>query len=104
MITAVDTNVLIDVLQGADFATASRGRLREASAAGAVVISDVVYTELASFVPSDADLQRFVAGTQIRVEASDSRALRIAGRAWRLYRLRRRDALSCPECGTEQRV
>ena len=49
MITAVDTNVLLDVFIPDDqFGGQSRERLRVAHDAGAILVSDIVYAELAA--------------------------------------------------------
>lgn len=53
MITAVDTNVLLDILRGDErHGPESRERLKMAYDAGAVVICDIVYAEL---VPAFGD-------------------------------------------------
>ena len=75
--------------------------LAEALRAGAVVISDPVYAELAVHFPEHEDLDRFLADTGLRLEASKAEALYRAGRAWSEY-LRRRPALTCPQCGATQ--
>ncbi len=47
MITAVDTNVLLDILHGDELhGPESRERLKAAYDAGAVVVCDIVYAEL----------------------------------------------------------
>lgn len=50
MITAVDTNVLLDVLiPNARYARASKHALEDALAQGVLIIGEVVYAELASW-------------------------------------------------------
>ena len=52
MITAVDTNVLLDVLiPNAPHGDESERALADALRAGAVVVSDPVYAELAAHFP-----------------------------------------------------
>ena len=47
MITAIDTNILLDVLvPNEDFYEASANSLQEAAGEGSLVISDIVYAEL----------------------------------------------------------
>ena len=76
MITAVDTNVLLDVLiPGAPHGDASERALAEALRAGAVVISDPVYAELAVHFPEQGRLDRFLADTGLRLEPSKAEAL-----------------------------
>ena len=104
MITAVDTNILLDVLiPGAPHGDESEGALAEAVRAGAVVISDPVYAELAVHFPQQEKLDRFLADTGLRLESSNAEALYRAGRAWSEYR-RRRPALACRQCGATQDV
>ena len=105
MITAVDTNVLLDVLiPDAPNGDESERALAEAVRAGAVVISELVYAELAAHFPDRADLDRFLADTGIRLEPCVTEALHRAGRAWSEYLRRRRAALACPQCGAAQDV
>lgn len=103
MITAVDTNVLLDIL----VPNAPRGResertLAEALRAGAVVISEAVYTELASHFSDQGTLDHFLADTGLRLEHSQLQALSLAGQAWRRYARRRPAVLACPQCGAPQ--
>jgi len=102
MITAVDTNILLDVLiPDAPHADESEGALAQALRAGAVVISGPVYAELAVHFPQQERLDRFLADTGLRLQPSNADALYRAGSAWSEY-LRRRPALACPQCGARQ--
>jgi predicted nucleic acid-binding protein len=104
MITAVDTNVLLDVLiPDAPRGEESERALADAVGAGALVISEPVYAELAVHFPDRVDLDRFLADTSIRLEPSGAEALHRAGSAWREY-LRRRPAVACPQCGAVQEL
>lgn len=103
MITAVDTNVLLDILiPNARYARASKRMLEEALAQGALVISEVVHAELASQFPTMQELERFLADTQIRLVNSSPEALQRAGEAWKAYAKARGARLRCPSCGKEQ--
>jgi len=105
MITAVDTNVLLDVLiPDAPHGDESERALAEAVQAGAVLISEPVYAELAAHFADKADLDGFLAGTGIRLEPSGDDALHRAGRAWTEYLRRRPTQLSCPQCSALQDV
>jgi predicted nucleic acid-binding protein len=105
MITAVDTNILLDILiPNAKYAKASKQLLDEALAQGALVICEVVYAELASQFPTKQELKRFLADTKIRLESSPPEALQRAGEAWKAYLKARGDQLRCPTCGTRQRI
>lgn len=59
MITAVDTNVLLDILvPNAPHREESERTLAEALRAGAVIISEAVYAELAAHFRDQADLPK----------------------------------------------
>jgi hypothetical protein len=104
MITAVDTNILLDILiPGAPHGDESELALAEALRAGAVVISDPVYAELAVHFAEQEKLDRFLADTGLRLEPSNADVLYRAGTAWSEY-LRRRPALACPQCGVTQEL
>ena len=76
MITSVDTNVLLDVLiPDAPRGDASESAPAEALRAGAVVISELVYAELAVHFADSVDLHRFLRDTGIRLEPSGGEAL-----------------------------
>jgi predicted nucleic acid-binding protein len=103
MITAVDTNVLFDLL----IPLAPRGEMSEraltdAARAGALVVSEPVYSELAAFFPGREQLEQFLNDTRIRFDPSGSPTLYEAGRAWRQYRERRPAGLICSRCGQSQ--
>ena len=103
MISALDTNVLLDLLiPGASHADASAFRLTEAAREGAVVISEAVYAELAGRFEQSADMERFVDDTGIRLMPSSRETLQHAGSAWRSYARRRQRSLTCPSCGAAQ--
>ncbi len=104
MITAVDTNILLDVLiPDAPHGDESERALAEAVRAGAVAISHPVYAELAVHFPEQEHLDRFLADTGLRLEPSNADALHRAGRAWSEY-IRRQPALACPQCGARQEL
>ncbi len=105
MITAVDTNILLDVLvPGEPHVESSMKALSESLRAGPIVISEPVYAELAGRFPAREELDRFLEDTGIRPQPSSAEALYLAGRAWREYLRRRPDSLLCPSCGTSQDV
>ncbi len=105
MITAVDTNVLLDVLiPGAPHGDESDRALAEAVRAGALLISEPVYAELAAHFGDKADLDRFLTDTGIRLEPSGAEALYRVGRGWSDYLRRRPAHPSCPQCGATQDI
>ena len=105
MITAVDTNVLLDLLiPGADQGEASEQALTRAFQAGAVVISEAVYAELAAQFQNREALDLFLNDTGIRLDPSGPESLYLTGRAWRDYARRRPAGFVCASCGAEQSV
>jgi predicted nucleic acid-binding protein len=87
VITAVDTNVLLDVL-GADetYGPRSREALERSLQEGALVVSDAVWAETtAAFPDPDAAVGAF-AGLGAAFSAPTQEAATRAGTAWRLYR------------------
>jgi predicted nucleic acid-binding protein len=105
MITAVDTNVLLDLLiPGAPQSASSEQALSNALRLGALIISEMVYAELAARFPVRAELDDFLAETRLRLDPSNAEALYQGGRAWTAYVRRRPNAIECPRCGTQQRV
>ena len=88
MITAVDTNVLIDVL-GADprFGPGSRSSLRASLNDGVVIACSVVWAEvIAAFRDPDATEAALMRFPVVYADLNQSAASR-AGLAWRAYRV-----------------
>ena len=87
MITAVDTNVLLDVLlPDNEHGRGSRERLRDASDAGEVVICEVVYAELVPSFPNRESLDLTLQNFDILLSPIDSAVAYDAGRRWKRYR------------------
>lgn len=88
MITAVDTNVFLDVLVP-DFAfcDASAQAIEDSLTAGSVVICDFVYAELCVHFATQRDCDRFLEENAVGVENVLREAHFLASRAWRKYRL-----------------
>jgi len=105
VITAVDTNVFLDILiPDAQHADRSQQALDRALSDGALVICEVVYAELASQFPEPEELDQFMKDTHIRLESSLPRALIRAATTWKRYLESRGAYLNCPACGERQRV
>ena len=87
MITAVDTNVLLDILIPSDrHGPQSKERLAAAYDAGAIIVSDIVYAEL---VPSSRDraaLDGALLELGIVLSPVDSSIAYEAGLRWKRYR------------------
>jgi predicted nucleic acid-binding protein len=89
MITAIDTNILLDVLlPNENFCDDSVGALEDAATAGSLVVCDLVYAELCIHFSWQRECDAFLAGNEIRVEALSREAHFLASRAWRTYRKR----------------
>src|ERR1700722_17775189 len=87
MITAIDTNVLLDVLvPNEKFCDASVLALEHAASDGSLVICDLVYAELCIHFNTQGECDRFLHGSEIRVEALSNKAHFLASRVWRAYR------------------
>ena len=87
MTTAIDTNILLDILvPNENFYEASANALQHAADNGTLVISDIVYAELCIHFEAQRECDAFLEGTEIRVQALGREALFLASRAWRTYR------------------
>ena len=92
MITAVDTNVLIDVFfPDPRFGPVSRDRLQLASREGALVICEVVYAEVAGLFSERSQLDEVLGETGIELKPSSPQVLWKAGQLWRRSRQGRTD-------------
>jgi hypothetical protein len=87
MITAIDTNVLLDILvPDPEYFERSLEALEEAANTGSLVVCDLVYAELCVHFPHQADCDQFLQQNDIRVEALTREASFLASRLWRTYR------------------
>lgn len=101
MISAVDTNVLLDVL-GADpdCYAASLRALEDGQKRGRLIIGDIVYAELAVHFPSIQRLDSFLDETRIDLVPTTREALAASAKAWGTYTSNRPPGLQCPECAS----
>jgi hypothetical protein len=89
MITAVDTNVLLDILiPNPVLHEASLTALSAASNRGSLVVCDIVYAELLSQFSTRTECDNFLSNGEIQVERLTPDASFLAGRSWRAYRSR----------------
>ena len=87
MITAVDTNILLDILvPNEQFYGASADALQEAAVYSSLVISDIVYAELCIHFENQRDVDAFLQNNEIRTQALTREAHFLASHAWRTYR------------------
>ena len=100
MRTAVDTNVLLDILAGEAIACSSAGQaISKAVSLGPTVICQVVYAELAGSFTDLKDVTAFLHDMQVSVEGFSAEATFAAATAWKRYVARRGPQIECPRCG-----
>lgn len=89
MITAVDTNVLIDVF-GADatFGRSSQMALRESLRLGGLVACDVVWAEVSAAFEAAIVARGAMDRISVQFDSVSQDAALAAGEAWRKYRKR----------------
>ena len=87
MITAVDTNILLDIVRpNEDFFAPSLQLLEQAAQAGSLAACDLVYAELCVHFNKQDECDGFLNEAQVRVEALSREASFLASRVWRTYR------------------
>lgn len=87
MITAVDTNVVLDVVLRDDvYGPQSRERLRTASQQGSIVVCDIVYAELAPAMEDRTALDNVLRDIGAEVSPIDVAIAWDAGTRWGRYR------------------
>jgi predicted nucleic acid-binding protein len=101
MITAIDNNIILDVLiPGEPFCRSSKALLDRHVSEGQLIICEVVYAELAAWFSSEAQLKAFLMETGIRLVYANGKALYIAGSKWAAYtRKSNKTQFSCSKCG-----
>lgn len=89
MITAVDTNILLDVLAPDPvFGPFSASAIRSALAEGDLRACEIVWTEIAGVFPSSAAVNAAMSRLGLEFSATTPNTAFEAGRAWRVYRSR----------------
>jgi predicted nucleic acid-binding protein len=100
MITAVDTNIILDILiPGEPFAESSKALLDRHLAAGQLILCEVVVAELAAQFLTEAELTTFLTETGMRMVHSNKGSLYLAGTRWAAYVAKRKNRVSCARCG-----
>jgi predicted nucleic acid-binding protein len=101
MITAVDTNIILDVLiPGEPFGESSKELLDHHSSKGKLILCEVVFAELAARFPSEEELASFLADTRMSLVYSNEKSLYMAGSRWAQYaRKGTKNRFSCGKCG-----
>ena len=101
MITAVDTNIILDVLiPGEPFGESSKELLDRHLSKGKLILCEVVFAELAARFPSEDELASFLADTRMNLVYSNEKSLYMAGSRWAEYaRKSTKKRFSCGKCG-----
>lgn len=87
MISALDTNVLLDILvPDKRFYERSLAAIQAAADEGSLAICDLVYAELCGHFRSQRECDRFLEENRIAVERLSRQAMWQAAEAWRQYR------------------
>ena len=90
MRTAVDSSVLLDVLSGDErFGEASRVALKGAYAQGPLLACDVVWAEVSASFGDNQPCAPILSRLGLDFEPVSAAAAERAGRAWRVYRVRK---------------
>lgn len=96
MITAIDTNVLIDIF-GADpiHGVHSKEAIRSCINQGSLVACEVVWAEVSAVFPSESDAQEVLQTLGVQFSPLGIDASLFAGRLWKAYRQKggRRDRM-----------
>ncbi len=102
MRTAVDTNVLLDVLTAdARWGRASLQALVEGGETGSLVVCPVVYAELGPAFERLDHLDEFLRDFGVQTDGFSAEALWAAGSAWQSYVASRGQDVQCAQCGAQ---
>ncbi len=87
MITAIDTNILIDIF-GADpnYGGRSKEALRSSILQGSVIACEVVWAEVISVFPTGSMAQQALEDIGIGYSSLEADAAKKAGQLWKIYR------------------
>lgn len=87
MITAIDTNILLDLLLAdPKFLSASERTFRRCVGEGKVVASEVVWAETATGFGDELEFRNSMNGLLVSFSPMSAEAALLAGQAWRHYR------------------
>lgn len=105
MISAIDTNILLDILiPNAKYAKSSKAVIDGAFRNGSLVINEIIYAELSSQFPAKNELDNFLIETGIRLVHSSPDSLHAASLAWKAYLATKgKKSGTCPYCRSKLR-
>lgn len=105
MITAVDTNIFLDILlPDPGYKDTSRAYLERGMKEGHLIICELVYSELSALFPKKKDLDGFLEDLNVTLKSSTGDSLYRAGEAWKEYLKRRGPGIQCPACGNKMNI
>jgi len=105
MISAIDTDILLDILiPDKRYAESSKSLVEKFKEKGKLHICEIVYSELASQFSFSEELELFLQDTGINLQHSNRKSLSIAGERWKKYAAERSQSLQCAVCGKELSV
>lgn len=105
MTVAIDTNILFDILlPDPEYKDCSLSLILDYARTDKLIISEIVYGELASQFEEIETLKSFLNDANIFLENTTSDGLWIAARAWSEYTANRSNDLQCNYCGNYQKV
>ncbi len=106
MAIAIDTNILYDILlPDPEYKESSLSLIIHYSKTERLIISEIVYGELASQFEEIELLNSFLHDSNIYLENTTSEGLWIAAKAWKKYtNSRDKEVLQCNNCGNYQHV
>jgi predicted nucleic acid-binding protein len=89
MITAIDTNVIIDIFRDdPEFVQASTTAVRKCLENGRLVACEVVWAEVRALFPSQKQFHSRINELHIQLLPIDEAAATFAGETWKIYRAR----------------
>ncbi len=103
MTVAIDTNILLDILlPDPKYLESSLALLTSHGKKNLLIISEVVYAELAVQFADNKLLTEFLTNTDIRLVNSRPESLWLASQAWKEYTKIRSKEFQCSACGLMQ--
>jgi predicted nucleic acid-binding protein len=105
MTVAIDTNILFDILlPDLEYKDRSLSLIIDYSKTDRLIISEIVYAELASQFSDITILKLFLQDFNVLIENTPLDGLWFAARAWKKYTTNKDKFLQCNQCGYKQMV
>ncbi len=100
MITAIDTNILLDILiPDSQYCETSKSILEKYYHSGTMIICEAVYAELSSVFGSEQQLSTFMLETNIHLKNSNEKILYHSGLQFKKYAGKKSKKNQCTQCG-----